>query len=199
MIRRSVLCAALAATLAAAPALAKVSPEEAARLGKDLTPVGAERAGNAAGTIGEWAGEQLFSETQRSLTPEKLEAIRQGFEQIRADNPGLFESLVQAIEKLDPASYDAISAQIDAIIAKLPPDLRKLAAEQREQMGGGDKPLFVITRDNLAEHAAHLTEGQKAMFAKYPSYRMVVYPTRRSAFFPEPIYEATGPTPPAPS
>jgi len=35
-------------------ALAAVSPEEAARLGKDLTPLGAERAGNADGSIPEW-------------------------------------------------------------------------------------------------------------------------------------------------
>lgn len=34
--------------------LAAVSPEEAARLGKDLTPLGAERAGNSDGSIPEW-------------------------------------------------------------------------------------------------------------------------------------------------
>ena len=36
--------------------VAAVSPEEAARLDKDLTPLGAERAGNAAGTIPAWTG-----------------------------------------------------------------------------------------------------------------------------------------------
>jgi hypothetical protein len=41
--------------LAAAAAIAG-TPEEAARLGADLTPVGAERAGNAEGTIPEWTG-----------------------------------------------------------------------------------------------------------------------------------------------
>lgn len=41
-------------TLLAASAYGAVSPEEAARLGKDLTPVGAERAGNADGSIPEW-------------------------------------------------------------------------------------------------------------------------------------------------
>lgn len=35
---------------------AKVTPEEAARLGKDLTPLGAEKAGNADGTIPSWEG-----------------------------------------------------------------------------------------------------------------------------------------------
>ncbi|MDM4771807.1 DUF1329 domain-containing protein [Solimonas sp. SE-A11] len=44
---------ALAAALPSA-ALAKVSAEEAAKLGKELTPVGAERAGNKDGTIPEW-------------------------------------------------------------------------------------------------------------------------------------------------
>ena len=41
---------------ASAGAMAKVSPEEADRLGKDLTPLGAEKAGNDDGTIPEWTG-----------------------------------------------------------------------------------------------------------------------------------------------
>jgi hypothetical protein len=36
--------------------IAKVSPEEAAKLGKSLTPIGAEMQGNAAGTIPAWTG-----------------------------------------------------------------------------------------------------------------------------------------------
>ena len=36
-------------------ALAAVSPQEAERLGQDLTPLGAERAGNADGSIPEWS------------------------------------------------------------------------------------------------------------------------------------------------
>jgi hypothetical protein len=40
----------------AASVFAAVSAEEAARLNKDLTPLGAERAGNAAGTIPAWTG-----------------------------------------------------------------------------------------------------------------------------------------------
>jgi hypothetical protein len=48
----------LALTLGSLPVvtLAAVSPEEAARLGKDLTPVGAEKAANADGSIPEWTG-----------------------------------------------------------------------------------------------------------------------------------------------
>ena len=42
--------------LVALPAAAGLSPEEIARLGKDLTPLGGEKAGNADGSIPEWTG-----------------------------------------------------------------------------------------------------------------------------------------------
>ncbi|UVE18100.1 DUF1329 domain-containing protein [Pseudomonas sp. LS44] len=48
--------AVLLLALAALPAQAKVDSQQAARLGEDLTPLGGERAGNAAGTIGAWEG-----------------------------------------------------------------------------------------------------------------------------------------------
>jgi len=38
------------------PVLAAVDASQAARLGQDLTPLGAERAGNAEGTIPAWTG-----------------------------------------------------------------------------------------------------------------------------------------------
>ncbi len=45
-----------ALSVAAFPVLAKVSAEEAAKLGAELTPIGAEKAGNADGTIPAWDG-----------------------------------------------------------------------------------------------------------------------------------------------
>ncbi|NQD91518.1 DUF1329 domain-containing protein [Pseudomonas sp. CrR25] len=47
---------ALAFVLSATGVSAGVSPQEASRLGKDLTPFGAEQAGNADGTIPAWTG-----------------------------------------------------------------------------------------------------------------------------------------------
>src|SRR5262245_2181840 len=47
---------ALALSLLATSVLAKVSPDEAAKLGASLTPMGAEKAGNADGSIPEWTG-----------------------------------------------------------------------------------------------------------------------------------------------
>ena len=47
---------AAAAALLSMSALAKVSADEAARLGKELTPIGAERAANKDGTIPAWTG-----------------------------------------------------------------------------------------------------------------------------------------------
>ena len=51
---RKILITALLATLGASAMAA--STEEAAKLGKTLTPVGAEKAGNKEGTIPEWTG-----------------------------------------------------------------------------------------------------------------------------------------------
>ncbi len=45
-----------ALSLFAASVMAAVSPEQAAKLGNELTPFGAEKAGNAAGTIPAWSG-----------------------------------------------------------------------------------------------------------------------------------------------
>ena len=47
---------ALCGLLAAGGVSAKVSPQEAARLGADLTPNGAEKAANKDGSIPAWSG-----------------------------------------------------------------------------------------------------------------------------------------------
>lgn len=54
MIHRKTLAALCLSSVVSGGALAAVAPEEAARLGQDLTPMGAERAGNADGSIPEW-------------------------------------------------------------------------------------------------------------------------------------------------
>lgn len=41
-----------------------------------------------------------------------------------------------------------------------------------------DKPIFTITPQNLSQYAERLTEGQKALFARYPEYKMNVYQTQ---------------------
>ncbi|WP_292997243.1 DUF1329 domain-containing protein [Nevskia sp.] len=55
----------------------------------------------------------------------------------------------------------------------------------------GDKPLFTITAANLAQYGGKLSDGHRALFAKYPDYTMPVYATRRSVAFPQAIYDAT--------
>jgi hypothetical protein len=54
--RHALTAVALLALLAAGPVSAKVSAQEAARLGQDLTPNGAEKAGNKEGTLPAYAG-----------------------------------------------------------------------------------------------------------------------------------------------
>jgi hypothetical protein len=56
MIKKILLATAAALIAASAPSFSAVSAADAARLGTDLTPLGAERAGNTAGTIPAWDG-----------------------------------------------------------------------------------------------------------------------------------------------
>ncbi len=172
----------------------KAGADEAARLGKELTAVGATRAGNADGSIPEWIGGRYFDATVRSQTPASLEQVRQHFETARSKHPADFDALLKYLDGFSVEDYPTISKQLDALIAKLPPEAAALAQKQREQIGGGgahEAPQFIITRDNLAKYADLLTDGHKAMFAKYPGYRMVVYPSLRTAYFPPEIEQAT--------
>ncbi len=105
---------------------------QANRLGADLTPMGAEKAGNKAGTIPAWDG-------------------------------GI---------KTPPAGYKPGQHYVDPY--------------------AGDKPLFTITPANVGQYSANLTPGQVALFKTYPkTYKMIVYPTHRSAAFPQRIYDKT--------
>ena len=51
--------------------------------------------------------------------------------------------------------------------------------------------LFTITADNLSEYADKLTPGYVALLETYPSFKMNVYPTHRSASYPQRIYDKT--------
>ena len=125
------ILAALSLCLATAAA-AKVSPEEAASLKTNLTPFGAERAGNADGSIPAWAG-----------------GLKPGTQGLPAVKNGDFY-----------------------------PNIYK-----------DEKPLFTITAQNLAKYADKLTDGQKALFKKYPDYRINVYPTHRTFAAPQWVYD----------
>lgn len=55
-----------------------------------------------------------------------------------------------------------------------------------------DTPLFTITADNMAQYGNRLSAGQKALLQRHPqTYRMDIYPTRRSCALPQPVYDET--------
>ena len=110
---------------------AELSPQEIARLGADLTPMGAEKAGNEDGTIPAWEG--------------GITSPPAGYQ------PGDHHP--------DPFADDAVK--------------------------------FTITADNMSQYADKLTPGYQALLRTYPSFKMNVYPTRRSASFPQRIYDKT--------
>jgi hypothetical protein len=126
-----ILATAVAATLigVAAPASAKMSDAEVARLGADLTPVGAEKAGNKDGTIPAWTG-------------------------------GLCSA---------PAGWTPAQGYTDPFAS--------------------DKVLFTITKANVAQYKDKLTPGTLAMLNKYDTFKMPVYQSRRTACYPQSVYD----------
>lgn len=53
----------------------------------------------------------------------------------------------------------------------------------------GEKPLYSIDSKNLSQYESLVTEGNKAMLKKFPTYRIDVYPTHRSVRYPDAIQE----------
>ena len=125
------LCVSALLVLMAPAARGVVSEEEAARLGADLTPLGAERAGNPEGTIPEWTGG------------------------ITAPPPG----------------YQPGARHPDPF--------------------AGDPILYTVTAADLEARGHLVSEGQKALLRAHPdTWRLHVYPTRRSASYPGWVYDA---------
>lgn len=121
----------LALSLLAANVMAAVSPDEANKLGTSLTPLGAEKAGNADGSIPAWTGG----------IPKNAGAV---------DSKGFLA---------DPFA--------------------------------NEKPLFIITAATVDKYKDKLSDGQIAMFKRYPeTYKIPVYPSHRTAALPPQIYES---------
>lgn len=129
--KKLTLLASTMALVLACGAQAKLPADQVARLGNDLTPLGAEKAGNKDGSIPAWEG-------------------------------GI---------KSAPAGYKPGDHHPDPF--------------------AGDKVEFTITKANLAQYKANLSPGQLALFDLYPTYKMNVYQTRRSASYPQYVYDAT--------
>jgi hypothetical protein len=51
-----------------------------------------------------------------------------------------------------------------------------------------ERPLFIITADNVDQYADNLSPGQIALFKKYPdTYKMPVYPSHRTVTLPDDV------------
>ncbi|HZP11090.1 MAG TPA: DUF1329 domain-containing protein [Nevskiaceae bacterium] len=288
-IQRAFLAALLCASSAAQ---AGVSAAEAARLGKDLTEVGAERAGNKDGTIPAWVGAPSFSPEMLKIKRKDLEDLRvrlvKDIQQMLTD-PAVTRDMLanaQAIMDAEPAKADRVlqlvremlsadsdlkaefnkslnargGKSVDGLLDQVQQHRIKLpqltddivAAVQEVKAKGGDflarltdafgvermlqivalidnpqtrvqanalvmkympsyvrgfldyhtpgkqttvldsiKPLYVVTNANLAQYKSQISVGHLAMFATYPDYKMIVYPTARNAFYPDEILKAT--------
>src|SRR5690606_41712791 len=62
---------------------------------------------------------------------------------------------------------------------------QKANPEIYDDPSAGDEKLYSITSENMAEYDEYLSAGTKAMLERFPTYRLDVYPTRRSMGYPE--------------
>ena len=121
-------------SLSSGQSLAEIAPVHPAdtkdSTANHSTPPGAQRSGNAAGTIPAWTG--------GLTTP--------------------------------PPNYDPDRHEVDPFPT--------------------DTPLYQINAENLQDYATVLSPGQKALLKAYPeTWHLNVYQTRRTAAFPEWVYE----------
>ncbi len=75
-------------------------------------------------------------------------------------------------------------------LTTIPPDFKK-GTGLRANPYAHEKPIITINQKNMGNYADKLTHGQKALMEKYPSFRMDVYKTHRSAAFPKYVLENT--------
>lgn len=54
-----------------------------------------------------------------------------------------------------------------------------------------EKPLFRIDAKNVDQYADKLSEGQKTLIKKYPTYYIDIYPSHRTAAYPQAVLDAT--------
>lgn len=66
-----------------------------------------------------------------------------------------------------------------------------VSGEPRIDPFAKEKPLFSVTAKNMDQYADQLSDGSKALLKKYPSYRIDVYPTHRTASAPQWYYDNT--------
>lgn len=55
----------------------------------------------------------------------------------------------------------------------------------------GDKPLYTITGENMGEYKDKLSIGYQTLLKRFPSYKLNVYPTRRTTNVPDWVGAAT--------
>ncbi len=125
--------ATLGALTISASVYAELAAADLAKLGTTLTPMGAEKAGNAAGTIPAW----------------------------------------------------------DGGITKVPAGVNFKAGGTYPDPFPDDKPLFTITAATADKYKDNLSPGQLAMLKQYPTYKLPVFQSRRTAAYPEGSYKET--------
>ncbi len=87
------------------------------------------------------------------------------------------------------ASKDGAIPAWDGGMTKIPSGWKQ--GDLRPDPFVGEKPVLQISGKNVDQFADKLSDGVKALLKKYPTYRLDVYPTHRTAAAPDWMYENT--------
>jgi len=108
---------------------------------------------------------------------------------VSADEAAKLKSTLTPLGGEKAGSADGTIPAWDGGYTKLPAGWK--SGEPRPDPFAGEKPLYSITAQNMAQYASKLSEGQQALLKKYPSYRIDVYKTHRTAAAPKFVYDNT--------
>jgi hypothetical protein len=104
-----------------------------------------------------------------AVTPEQAKALGTTLTAVGAEQAGNADGTIPAY---------------DGGLSKIPAGLALQGAKQPDPYAN-EKPSFSINAGNAAKYADKLSAGAQELLKRYPDFRIDVYPTHRSAAFPQ--------------
>jgi hypothetical protein len=119
-----------------------------------------------------------------------ISQINTGFAAVSADEAAKLKSELTPLGGVKAANADGsipewTGGQTDSVGGASQGDIPLAVFE-------GEAPVYKVTADNQGQYADLLSDGTKALLAKYPeSFYLQVYPTHRTAAAPSDVYDKT--------
>jgi hypothetical protein len=114
---------------------------------------------------------------------------QQGLAAVSAEEAAKLKTTLTPLGGERAGNKDGSIPEWDGGYTKVTPGYK--SGQPRPDPFANEKPLYTITAKNADQYADKLSEVTKALFKKYPNYRIEVYPTHRTAAAPQWVYDNT--------